>query len=159
VCANIYDQGAMSTMESSRAVRPTLGTRQLASLLIPPLAIMAVIFYLSDQPNLVPTHGFLETFGRKTFHVIEYTLLTFVWWRAVHGLVWRWSKWAELGLAFSIALVFSISDEFHQSFVAGRHGTARDVAIDAIGMTIAAVVVLALYARRRRVGPSRPSAA
>ena len=96
---------------------------------------------------------------RKTFHVAEYTLLTFTWWRAIHGLTRHWSKWAEIAGAVSITLAFSISDEFHQSFVAGRHGTPRDVAIDAIGMAIAALIVLALYARRRRVGPSRPNAA
>lgn len=149
----------MSTVESSRAVRPNLGARRLASLLIPPLAVMAAIFYLSDQPNLVPTHGVFQTVVRKTFHVTEYAILTFAWWRAVHGLVRNLGKWAELAVAVSVTLAFSISDEFHQSFVAGRHGTPRDVAIDAIGMAIAVVLVLALYARRRRVGPSRPSAA
>jgi hypothetical protein len=149
----------MSTMDTSRAVRPTLGAKRLISLLGPPLLVMVVIFYLSDQPNLVPTHGFFQTFVRKTFHVAEYTVLAFTWWRAIHGLARGWSKWAELGCAISLTLLFSISDEFHQSFVAGRHGTPRDVAIDAIGMAIAVLIVLALYARRRMFGPSRPSAA
>jgi VanZ family protein len=61
---------------------------------------------------------------------------------------------SAVALAVVIALAFSASDEFHQTFVDGRHGTPVDVLIDAIGMTLAAV-----YARRRSLGPSRPSAA
>src|SRR5437764_985417 len=57
-------------------------------------------------------------------------------------------------LAVLIALAYSATDEFHQTFVKDRHGTPVDVLIDSIGMMIAAV-----YARRRSLGPSRPSAA
>ena len=32
-------------------------------------------------------------------------------------------------------------DEFHQTFVHGRDGTPRDIAIDAIGMAIAALII------------------
>jgi VanZ family protein len=120
---------------------------------------MAVIFYLSDQPNLVPTHGFFQTLVRKVFHVAEYTALALAWWRAIHGLVPRAGKWIELAGTLAITLAFAISDEWHQSFVTGRQGSGRDVAIDAIGIAIAAAIVLSLYARRRIVGPSRPSAA
>jgi VanZ family protein len=53
-------------------------------------------------------------------------------------------------------VLYAGTDEFHQTFIDGRHGTPVDVAIDAIGMAIAALVI---YARRRMRGPSRPMAA
>jgi VanZ family protein len=37
------------------------------------------------------------------------------------------------------ALAYAISDEWHQSFVPGRGATARDVAIDGIGIALAAL--------------------
>jgi VanZ family protein len=63
-----------------------------------------------------------------------------------------------IALGVAIALVYSASDEFHQTFVRGRHGTPLDVLVDSIGMTIAAMVA-SRYARRRSLGPSRPRAA
>jgi VanZ family protein len=33
-----------------------------------------------------------------------------------------------------IALAYAITDEFHQSFVRGRHANPRDVAYDFLGM-------------------------
>lgn len=36
--------------------------------------------------------------------------------------------------AFLLALVYAISDEFHQTFVRDRHGSPVDVLIDAIGI-------------------------
>ena len=36
-----------------------------------------------------------------------------------------------------MAILFALSDEFHQSFVEGRTSTLRDVLIDGIGATVA----------------------
>jgi VanZ family protein len=131
---------------------------QVASLVAPPLAVMAAIFFLSAQPNLLPTHGTWQTLVRKSFHAFEYLVLALCWIRALRGLLPAWSATAVVGASAGLALLYACTDEFHQRFVAGRHGAPRDVAIDAIGVTIAALAVLA-YARRRRVGPSRPRAA
>ena len=149
----------MPNEQSNRAVRPPITGPRLLSLLGPPLAIMALIFYFSAQANFVPTQGFWETLIRKLFHVSEYLALTLAWWRALHGLTPGAGRRLQLAGASAIAFLYAISDEFHQSFVAGRHGSARDVAIDSIGIGLALLVVLWLYARRRRVGPSRPNAA
>jgi VanZ family protein len=59
-----------------------------------------------------------------------------------------------IALAVALALVYAVSDEFHQTWVDGRHGTPVDIVVDGVGITLAA-----LYARRRTLGPSRPSAA
>ena len=144
----------MSVSMASRALSPA----RVASLLLPPLLVMAVIFFLSAQPSS-GHHTPLEVVLRKLAHVTEYTLLTLCWWRALRGLAVSRSNRLLVGIAVGLALGYSASDEFHQTFVSGRHGTPVDVLIDSIGMTIAAVLATRLYARRRTLGPSRPSAA
>jgi VanZ family protein len=114
---------------------------------------MAVIFFLSAQQS-DPHHGLLELLLRKLAHVTEYAVLTLAWWRALRGLGVSADNRVVIAIAVAISLLYSASDEFHQTFVHGRHGTPVDVLIDSIGMTIAAA-----YARRRTLGPSRPRAA
>jgi VanZ family protein len=130
----------------------------VASLLAPPLVVMAAIFFLSAQPS-DGHHPPLVVVLRKLAHVTEYAILTLCWWRALRGLGVARANRAAVALAVAIALLYSASDEFHQTFISGRHGTPVDVLIDAIGMTIAAVIASRAYARRRSLGPSRPSAA
>jgi VanZ family protein len=36
-----------------------------------------------------------------------------------------------------MAVLFALSDEFHQSFVRGRHSALRDVGIDSLGALLA----------------------
>jgi VanZ family protein len=138
---------------SGSTVKTSLSRARIASLLLPPLLVMGAIFFLSAQPS-GGDHGVIDLLLRKLGHVTEYTVLTLCWWRALRGLGMARDNRSVVALAVAIALAFSASDEFHQTFVDGRHGTPVDVLIDAIGMTIAAV-----YARRRSLGPSRPSAA
>jgi VanZ family protein len=73
----------------------------------------------------------------------EYALLTFLWWRALRTVVTP-SRAIVLALALSIA--YSATDEFHQRYVHGRHGTPVDVGIDSIGAGVAAILIN----RRRR---------
>jgi VanZ family protein len=139
------------------AARP-LSPARLASLLLPPIAVMTVIFLFSAQESS-GGHDLVELLTRKLAHVIEYATLTFCWWRAFRGLGAGRDLRAALAPAIAIALAYAATDEFHQTFVRGRHGTPVDVLIDAIGMTIVAVVLTRTYGRRRARGPSRPSAA
>lgn len=128
------------------------------SLLAPPLAMMAAIFLVSAQTSS-GEHSTLELVLRKLGHVTEYAVLTLCWWRALRGFGVGRGPRAAVALAFVLALAYACTDEFHQTFVAGRHGTPVDVLIDAVGMTLAAALALRLYARRRSLGPSRPRAA
>jgi VanZ family protein len=126
--------------------------------LLPPLAVMAFIFFLSAQQS-DGHHAALELLLRKLAHVTEYAVLTLCWWRALRGLGVGRDIRSTLAIAGAIALTYSATDEFHQTFVRGRHGTPVDVLIDLIGIAIAWLVVTRAYARRRTLGPSRPSAA
>ena len=113
----------------------------------PPLALMGLIFFLSAQPDLGTGLGVWDTILRKLAHMTEYALLWFLWWRAL-GYGGR----AKL-IAAGIAVAYAASDEFHQSFVEGRHGTPVDVLIDSVGIGLAV-----LLSRRLRSRPAAPRA-
>jgi VanZ family protein len=113
--------------------------RSLAVLWAPPVVLMATIFVLSAQPDLNSGLGVWDTIGRKLVHVGEYALLVVLWWRALRTVV---PGRRAIAIALAVSLAWSATDEFHQSHVHGRHGTPVDMLIDAVGMTIAAVLLL-----------------
>jgi VanZ family protein len=94
-----------------------------------PLAWMAVIFVLSAQPDLSTHLGIWDLVGRKLAHIASYALLTWLWFWALRGTVAR-----PMASAVVISLLYAVSDEYHQHFVHGRHGSPVDVAIDSIGI-------------------------
>jgi VanZ family protein len=109
---------------------------------------MALIFALSATPDLNSGLGAWDLVLRKIAHVTIFALL---WLTLARATGWRRPVAATVA-----ALLYASSDELHQTFVDGRHGTPVDVAIDAIGIGIAALA-WALAARRRgRPGPPWP---
>ena len=111
----------------------------LLSLWAPPLALMAVIFALSAQPDLSSGLGTLDTVLRKLAHMAEYGLLLFLWWRALREYA---GARTALAIAFAVCVAYAGTDEYHQTFVEGRHGTPVDVLIDSVGMAVVALLVL-----------------
>ena len=112
---------------------------------LPPFALMGVIFVLSAQPSLDSGLGAVDLIGRKLIHFAEYALLCFLWWRALVTITTP--RRAAL-LAFLLASGYALTDEYHQTFVDGRHGTPVDWLIDSAG---AAAAALKLSARARTV--------
>jgi VanZ family protein len=101
------------------------GLRALA-----PVAMMGLIFYLSDQPSVGPE---LPAWTRVVAHFGEYFVLAALWiWALSPGLRAR-----ALPLAAAISLLYAISDEYHQSFVPGRVSDPLDVLADAAGIAAA----------------------
>jgi VanZ family protein len=76
---------------------------------------------------------------RKTAHVTEYAVLSFLIWRARRkpgrGDGRPWGRGDAL-FAFSVAVLFALSDEWHQSFVPSREAHFGDVLFDAGGATL-----------------------
>ncbi len=105
---------------------------------LPPLLLMAVIYYLSDQPHLSSGLGLVDTIGRKLVHVLEYVVLCGLWWRALRTRV---ATAPALMAAVAVSVGYSITDEYHQTMVEGRAGSPFDVAIDTLGATAAAVAI------------------
>lgn len=105
---------------------------------------MAGIWWLSDQPDLAS--GYAQDFLlRKLAHVFEFAVLTYFVYRA--GADRRFS-WTALLVALMVAVLYACMDEWHQTWVAGREGTVRDVVIDGVG-SAAAVGLLWRRTRRR----------
>ncbi len=95
----------------------------------------AVIFALSAVPSLGTGLGTWDLALRKLAHVAEYAVLAVLLVRACR----------RPGVAMLLGLLYAASDELHQSFVPGREGRPRDVAIDSVGL------VLGLLATRTRI--------
>ncbi len=106
----------------------------------PPLALMAVIYALSAQPDLNSGLGWIDLVARKAVHMAEFGLLWLLWHRAL--------RWRVPWIAAAIAVSYAVSDEIHQHYVSGRVGSPRDVAIDAAGVALA-LAATALVRRRR----------
>jgi len=116
---------------------------------LPVIAWMALIFILSDQPQLpcYPT-GVIDLLLKKLGHLTEYAVLAVLVQRAL----------AQGGACSTVpvlpcllCIVYALSDEWHQLFVPGRNGNLWDVGVDTLG----AVTGLALYARCRLWRPGR----
>lgn len=109
-----------------------------------PLALMALIFYLSAQSDPGPD---LPRAARWLAHAGEFGLLT---------LLWAWALSPALRLrraalvAAAIAFAYAVSDEYHQSFVPGRDADPFDVLIDSVGIAVA-VAILRAWATRSRI--------
>ena len=96
------------------------------SLWLPVVAWAAVIFALSSVPSLSSGLGGWDYVLRKCAHVTEYAVLAALLYRALER---------ELP-AFLATVAYAATDELHQHFVRGRHASAVDVAIDAVGAAI-----------------------
>ena len=109
----------------------------MASRWLPVLAWAAVIFAFSSIPSLNSGLGGWDYVLRKCAHMTEYAILALLLLRATRSYGW----------AFALAVAYSATDEFHQTFVHGRHGSPIDVAIDAVGAAIGLVVLTKLEQR------------
>ena len=114
----------------------------------PPLAVMALIFALSATPDLSSGLGTWDFILRKCAHVTIFALLWLTLARA--------TRWRHPIPAVIVAVLYAASDELHQSFVDGRHGTPVDVVIDSVGIGLAALACALVARRRGRPGPPWP---
>ena len=136
-----------SSPRQALAVGPHLTRRRLLAAWLPAIAWAGLIFAFSAQPNLrfVPDAS-LDFLVRKAGHMAVFGVLALLAWRGV-AVTTRWQRpWAW---ALALAVLYAISDEFHQGFVAGRHPSPVDVGIDAAGALIAVVLAGVVRARQR----------
>ena len=97
-----------------------------ASRWLPVVLWAAVIFALSSIPHLSSGLGTWDYVLRKGAHMTEYAILAVLLVRALQREV----------PAFVLGALYAASDELHQSYVRGRHGTPVDVAIDSVGLAL-----------------------
>ena len=106
----------------------------------PVVAWMALIFGVSHIPSLQTGWGLWDLILRKAAHMFEFGVLTLFCVRAAL-MTTSFRGGRALGAAGAFALLYAISDEWHQSFVPGRGPSAADVVIDGLGILAAAILV------------------
>jgi VanZ family protein len=102
-----------------------------------PVVVWAgLIFALSAIPSLSTGLGTWDLVLRKAAHLAEYAILGALLVRAL----------GSAPLALLAGSAYAVTDELHQVFVSGRHGSALDWLIDAIGVAAGVLVVARLAA-------------
>ena len=119
-------------------------TRKLLLPWLPAFLVMGTIFGFSSIPaSHLPNFGPTDFFVKKGGHILGYGFLALAYW---FGLRFDKRCW---WLALLCALIYAASDEFHQSFVLGRHPSWTDaLVIDGSGAAVA--LGLAYLWRRKR---------
>ncbi len=86
----------------------------------------------------------LNHYVRKFSHFFEYLVLGML---VVNALIQSFLKSAKVGtlikyimVALLFCVLYSVSDELHQSFVSGRGPAVRDVLIDSLGAVMGVVL-------------------
>jgi VanZ family protein len=89
---------------------------------LPALFLMIVIFIFSSKPgDDLPYFLDWDYVIKKTGHMIGYALLALSYFH-----YFKYDK-KKYWLAWLLAVIYAATDEFHQSFVFGRHASAFDV--------------------------------
>ena len=106
----------------------------------PVILWMSFIYWLSSFHKLSVSEVSWQDFvTRKLAHITEYAILA--------GLIYRAVKHTS-GLtankiivnAIILSVLYSISDEYHQTLVSGRTGRWFDIGIDSIGIIIGILI-------------------
>lgn len=137
---------------------------------LPALALMASIFALSARPDLggpgwlsalfasafgqlpwlmawLPVVERLDPWAATAGHLAAYGALAPAFYLGVRR------QWPAVGrpalAAWSLALLYGISDEWHQHFVPGRHADPWDLVVDGLGAAVALAAAVAWVGWRR----------
>lgn len=97
------------------------------------------------SPNTIWT---ILVIVRKCAHVIEYTVLALLLWRALRNVPsLRTKPLMVFGAVLLSCGLFAATDEFHQRFVKSRTPSARDVFLDVGGAFIGLLIGASFAAR------------
>ena len=112
---------------------------------LPALVMMLVIFWFSSQSSdELPYFRWADAIVKKGGHMFGYGLLALSYWYGLGG------DGKKRPLAWLFAVLYAMTDEFHQSFSAGRHPSIWDVLIfDNLGALIS-LWIAGLYIKRKR---------
>ena len=104
----------------------------------PLLAYMLIVFVVSSASR----PALLRYAPDYTWHFVAYFVMGLLAIRALAAGLAHPAGGKATVLGVMVALVYAVSDEWHQSFVPGRVASLHDVAVDALGI---AGAVAALY--------------
>jgi len=121
--------------------------------IIIPIILMLIIFWFSANSScssnamskpIADFFGLPHAVVRKTAHFILFALLGASWYYYLRTLGRFTPGFTSLG-SFSLTLLYSLLDEFHQTFVEGRTGLMSDVFIDASAAIAGIAVIATIY--------------
>jgi VanZ family protein len=104
----------------------------------PVVAWAALIFALSSVPSLGTGLETWDLVLRKIGHFVEFAILGALLLRALR----------DVPAAVLAGVAYAVTDEVHQIFVSGRHGSPLDWLIDAAGVVTGVAVALHLARTR-----------
>lgn len=113
---------------------------------LPAIIVMVVIFGLSSIPSKeMPDFGFWDLIIKKGAHMLGYGILAATY---SYGLGFSKGRWR---FALLFAVVYAITDEYHQSFVQGRHSSWLDaLVIDGSGAVIGLFILSKVLERMKK---------
>ena len=104
------------------------------------LLYFLLIYWLSDQSTLPAPSWF--NFQDKVHHAGAYFIMALLAWRFFRHLIKRPIIVFFISIAF--CSLYGLTDEWHQSFIVGRHSDILDWVADTIGAVLA-MYFLKLY--------------
>ena len=112
---------------------------------IPALVVMGCIFWFSSQPSAnLPNFDWADRIVKKGGHMLGYGLLALSY---LYALGMNPKKHVS---AWALTILYAVTDEFHQSFVAGRHPSVWDILIfDSLGALIS-LWITSLFIKHKR---------
>jgi VanZ family protein len=119
-------------------VRPIMNSRNRVGLWLLVVVWMAVIFALSSQSQLPTPAGLSDDVRSVIGHLCVYGVLAGLLWMALPR---GWPASRRIAVAFAGAMLFGVTDEWHQSFVPNRESTVSDLIVDAIGASMALIAL------------------
>lgn len=94
-----------------------------------------LIFLLSAQESLPGfSVSLYEFIFKKSAHMFVYAVLYFLLFRAYQKTNDKQNKKKKYIIPILICLLYTFTDELHQSTVPGRHATFRDIGYDTLGI-------------------------
>ena len=113
------------------------------------ILVCAAIFLFSNQVGEESSKISNDLIIRKLGHFSEYMILGFFSFSYLSNLFVKSSEFKDYRKTAITSLVFSVvyasSDEFHQTFVAGRDGNIIDVLIDSSGALVGIMIASIMY--------------
>lgn len=123
-------------MPRNNTRRPSVETELRLPYGVLTFAYLAGIYWLSSLPGLGMRRGdSLVQLASNVFHILLFAGLTFCLVQVLAGRQRRQQvSWRLSGLAFLGTGALAALDEWHQSFVPGRHSSLSDLMLDLVGI-------------------------
>lgn len=98
-----------------------------------------MIFFWSTRPTagVITSDPIAHFYIFKSFHLIEYAVLSIL----------LYLGFTRIRQTIIVGYFYSLSDEIHQHFVAGRTSMIRDTLIDLLGIVLGLIVVQIIFRR------------